>query len=116
MKNRIDSNINMTFSIINILLEKLKVFSIYDISDLYDINNIIQICIKINSNFFKEYKKENENEIINLINQIYNNLQNEGLIITKQIEKYNNEKENSNYLYSILFDFLLLYIIYIDIQ
>ena len=114
MKNRIDSNINVTFSIINLLLEKLNVFSIYDISDLYNINNITQICIKINSNFFKEYKKENENEIINLINQIYNNLQNEGLIITKHIEKYNNEKENSNYLYSILFDFLLLYIIYIE--
>ena len=112
MENIIDSNINMTYSIIIILLEKLNLYSIYDISELYEINKITQICTQINENFFKDYKKENKNEIFNFIIQIINNLLKRGLKITKQIEKFKNEKEDSPYLYSLLFDFLLLYIIF----
>ena len=112
MENIIDSNINMTYSIIIVLLEKLNLYSIYDISELYEFDKITQICKQINENFFKDYKKENKNEIFNLIIQIINNLIKGGLKITKQIEKLKNEKEQSQYLYSILFDFLLLYIIF----
>ena len=112
IENRIDSNINMTYSIIIVLLEKLNLYSIYDISELYEFDKITQICKQINENFFKDYKKENKNEIFNLIIQIINNLIKGGLKITKQIEKLKNEKEQSQYLYSILFDFLLLYIIF----
>ena len=112
IEDRIDSNINMTYSIIIVLLEKLNLYSIYDISELYEFDKITQICKQINENFFKDYKKENKNEIFNLIIQIINNLIKGGLKITKQIEKLKNEKEQSQYLYSILFDFLLLYIIF----